>query len=317
MKHAGSFRILNFIRSKNVFCIIVIFLVVFFCLNTFFGFVYYYLSVYNQFSCSSTNSTSQFDSDNGNDVGLQVEEPSYSLGDCLYFSYITATTVGYGDIFPVTGIAKAVVVIQAVISALYFAIMMSIITSKLLWPQVNTIKFSKYIVFDPQFLLFHVRIINTNSIPIIQPVIRISVTQHAVGDVIANVYELGNTMAKPMYLGRHDYTISFGKLNEDHSSECCDAHIVLGELKRAIKYQNQEHKKDSRFRVTLTISGSNGIQSIAEIKKYYADDFVTGTGFIPIEYKGRDDDQYGIVYSKIKNFERQFESVKDQRPLKI
>ena len=40
----------------------------------------------------------------------------------LYYSFVTLTTLGYGDIFPVTTAAKACAILEAVIGQLYLVI---------------------------------------------------------------------------------------------------------------------------------------------------------------------------------------------------
>ena len=40
----------------------------------------------------------------------------------LYFSMVTLTTLGYGDIFPITTAAKACAILEAVIGQLYLVI---------------------------------------------------------------------------------------------------------------------------------------------------------------------------------------------------
>ncbi len=44
-------------------------------------------------------------------------------GDMIYFSFVTLTTVGFGDILPVYKIAKVIVMIESVLGVLYIAIM--------------------------------------------------------------------------------------------------------------------------------------------------------------------------------------------------
>ncbi len=46
--------------------------------------------------------------------GRPLEPGVTSLGDCLYFSVVTATTLGYGDITPVTTWARALAALEAV-----------------------------------------------------------------------------------------------------------------------------------------------------------------------------------------------------------
>lgn len=55
---------------------------------------------------------------------------SLSMGDgnimpYLYFSFVTMTTLGYGDLSPVTGAAAGAVYIQAIFGQLYIAIMIA------------------------------------------------------------------------------------------------------------------------------------------------------------------------------------------------
>lgn len=47
------------------------------------------------------------------------------FNDLLYFSIVTITTLGYGDISPVTPFAKALVVIEAVAGVFYIAILVA------------------------------------------------------------------------------------------------------------------------------------------------------------------------------------------------
>lgn len=43
----------------------------------------------------------------------------------LYFSYMTLTTLGYGDITPLTGVTQALAVSEAIIGVLYIAVLMA------------------------------------------------------------------------------------------------------------------------------------------------------------------------------------------------
>ena len=44
-------------------------------------------------------------------------------GDMIYFSFVTLTTLGFGDILPVHKVAKVVVMFETVLGVLYIAIM--------------------------------------------------------------------------------------------------------------------------------------------------------------------------------------------------
>lgn len=144
-----------------------------------------------------------------------------------------------------------------------------------------------------------------------------TMTQHGKGDIIAGVLELDNSTARPIYLGKHDFILNLGVGNVNTNNELSvpESKIMLCELKKAINYQNIAKKNDSRFRITITISGSNGIQNIAEIKKYYVTDFVEGTGFSAIKYEGKDTDKLGIKYKRISDFWFQFKKIRDEKPI--
>lgn len=58
--------------------------------------------------------------------------PSVGFLDCLYFSVTTQTTVGYGDITPVSGLGKVATVIQAAFGYFYLAFLISLFTSKVM-----------------------------------------------------------------------------------------------------------------------------------------------------------------------------------------
>ena len=238
---------------------------------------------------------------------------NHEIIDYVYFSFITASTIGYGDYYPTAAFGKALVIFQSVFCSVYVAIMMSIITSKFIWPTQNTIVFSSKILYNPEKDLFQIRIINTNSMPIINPEIRMAMTEHKVGNTIAGVLELDNGGATPIYLGKYDFILNLGsgKVQEDKS----EREIILDELKKAILHQNNSGENNSRFRITVTISGSNGVQSIAEMKQYYATDFVEGIEFEAIQYDDKNADELGIKYRRIPNFWAQFEKIKNEKQL--
>jgi Ion channel len=43
----------------------------------------------------------------------------------LYFSYVTQTTMGYGDITPVTPLARSLATVQAIAGQLYLAVLVA------------------------------------------------------------------------------------------------------------------------------------------------------------------------------------------------
>lgn len=307
---SASSRLINWFRKKSMLCVIITLVIIYFIINGLFGCGYYLVAKDNRFHIPES-SANQANSTNNTDNSEQLK-----LVDSLYFSFITASTVGFGDYYPETELGKYIVVGQSIFCSVYIAVMMSVITSKFLWPAQDTVYFSKKILFNPDNNSFQVRMINTNSMPIINPEIRITITEHAVGDVIAGVLELDNCYAKPTYLGRHDFTLTLGKgyifVEKERISETC---FILKELKKALTYQENAQKTDSRFRVTITISGSNGVQNIAELYKYYATDFVCGSGFAAIKYEEKDANSLGILYKRIPGLWGQFDSIKNEREI--
>jgi voltage-gated potassium channel len=56
------------------------------------------------------------------------------LQELVYFSYVTQTTLGYGDISPVSGVARAIVISQSLFGQIYIAV----IVARLVGLQVAT-----------------------------------------------------------------------------------------------------------------------------------------------------------------------------------
>lgn len=50
----------------------------------------------------------------------------WSIGDSLYYGFITATTVGYGDMTPTTGRGKIYAIILAMIGLVFTGIMVAL-----------------------------------------------------------------------------------------------------------------------------------------------------------------------------------------------
>jgi Ion channel len=50
----------------------------------------------------------------------------WSIGDSLYFGFITATTVGYGDLHPTSGIGKFVAVLLALVGLILTGIIVGL-----------------------------------------------------------------------------------------------------------------------------------------------------------------------------------------------
>jgi hypothetical protein len=52
--------------------------------------------------------------------GSQISAP-----DFVFFSFVTLTTIGYGDVIPAAGIAKSLVIVEAVAGIMYPAVMIA------------------------------------------------------------------------------------------------------------------------------------------------------------------------------------------------
>ncbi len=63
---------------------------------------------------------------------LSAGGPEVSDFDYLYFSFVTITTLGYGDMIPVNEAAKSLVIICAVCGQLYLALVVAVIVGKYL-----------------------------------------------------------------------------------------------------------------------------------------------------------------------------------------
>ena len=219
--------------------------------------------------------------------------------DYLYFSFITSLTIGYGDLTPANDLAKLTVILHSTLYAVYSALMMSMLTTNLLCPK-EAVVFSKNIVYNPDAGQMLFRMINISSAPIINPEVRISVTEHNVGNVIARIFPV-TTAYTIDYLGKHDFTYCFNTLHPITEDENFD---VWSEWQKALQHNRQagDSVPRSRFRINITVSGSNGIQTIAVHKKYHADEITDGIRFQPIEYTQEDQRRRGMRYHKIPNF---------------
>ncbi|MDW5300640.1 MAG: potassium channel family protein [Sedimentibacter sp.] len=221
--------------------------------------------------------------------------------DYVYFSFITSLAIGYGDFVPVTKIGKVIVIIHSSITAMYFALMISVLSIKMLYPR-NLIKFSEKIIYNPTTDMLIFRVINTNKEPLVNPDLRISVTEHNAWDRSAGVFNI-LTDYYITYLGKHDFSYTFKNTFQNFN--------VIEESNKAKEYNKQINSLESRFRINLSITGSYGygMQQIAICKKYFADDIIIGKSFKPIIYNKEVYTKKEIKYNKIKNFWEDFESI--------
>jgi hypothetical protein len=62
--------------------------------------------------------------------GISESTATNLIPDLFYFSFVTLTTLGYGDIVPVTPFAKSVALVESVVGTLFVAIVIAIIVGK-------------------------------------------------------------------------------------------------------------------------------------------------------------------------------------------
>ena len=230
---------------------------------------------------------------------LEVLKNETSFFDYIYFSFITSLAIGYGDFVPITKIGKILVIIHSCITAMYFALMISVLSIKMLYPR-NLIKFSEKIIYNPKTDMFIFRVINTNKEPLINPDLRISVTEHNIWDRSAGVYNI-ETDYKITYLGKHDFSYTFKNTFQNLN--------VFQEANKANEYNKKTNTLESRYRINISLTGSYGLQQIALCKKYFANDIIVGKSFKPIIYNKEVYTKKQIVYRKMKCFWKDFESI--------
>lgn len=222
-----------------------------------------------------------------------------SLLDYAYFSFITSLTIGYGDYTPLNEIGKSLAIVHALCAFIYSALMTSFLVTKLLFSK-DAVVFSQKVIYCRNSDIMSIRMINTNTSPIINPEIRISVTEHQIGNVIAGkcAIHLSYTID---YLGKHDFVVSFPNITPEGLD-------VWEEVQKAKEYEKSSDG-ESRFRITITITGSTGIQSVACLKKYYVNEVIEGKSFKAIQYTREDQNRRGMRYKKIKNFWDDFNGI--------
>jgi len=62
--------------------------------------------------------------------GLSSAGPEAVIADLFYFSYVTLTTLGYGEITPATPLARSAAVLEAVTGALFLAVLIAMLMGK-------------------------------------------------------------------------------------------------------------------------------------------------------------------------------------------
>ena len=60
-----------------------------------------------------------------------AEQAHTNISDYLYFSFVTLTTVGYGDLTAAGGLGRAVAVIEALTGQLYLVTVVALVVSRM------------------------------------------------------------------------------------------------------------------------------------------------------------------------------------------
>ena len=236
----------------------------------------------------------------------RVLKSGSTLLDYFYFSFVTALTIGYGDFYPLTPLGKVLVIVHSCFTAIYFAIMVAVLSAKMFYPR-NTLSFSNNLLFNPQNGFWGVRMINTHRERLVNPEIRIFMTEHCFGNVISRTHRVTKADDMP-YLGKHDFSLYFPDYIEIDSKQTLS---IFGEWEKALAHnRNDSNKAKSRFNITVSVSGSYGLQQIAYYKKYYPSEIEIGVGFKAIEYNEEDQRTRGnIRYTKFPNFWNDFNKI--------
>ncbi len=59
------------------------------------------------------------------------EQPTANVADYLYFSFVTLTTVGYGDLTAAAGLGRAIAVVEALFGQLYLVTVVALVVSRM------------------------------------------------------------------------------------------------------------------------------------------------------------------------------------------
>lgn len=112
-----SFKLINWIKKKSTGCVLLVLVIVYFSISILFGVGYYFLAKSNNFN-TVESSVDQMDEQNSLEIKTHHE-----IIDYIYFSFITASTIGYGDFYPTAAFGKALVVFQSIFCSVYVAVM--------------------------------------------------------------------------------------------------------------------------------------------------------------------------------------------------
>lgn len=194
--------------------------------------------------------------------------------DSFYFSVVTGTTLGYGDFAPKSPTGKIFVTVQVLISTVLFALSVSIIFLKLMYPRETIILSNKIIYRRYENKLF-LRVINVNRSKLINPEIRIVLAKHTERFGISQNVSMAKLDDLPP-LGNHDFIIGFSDPTEGLYKQI--------EAARECNRSAKTHDEKSRFSIKVTIAGSYGFSSYTHYKKYREFEIAEANRFVNIQY---------------------------------
>jgi hypothetical protein len=84
--------------------------------------------------------------------------------DLLFFSLVTQSTVGYGDVVPLGGFGRAVASLQIVSGLIYLAVVPALVLARLLTPGTRALRFSTRAIFDPHVGQYRIRFVNESML---------------------------------------------------------------------------------------------------------------------------------------------------------
>lgn len=192
----------------------------------------------------------------------------------LYFSVVTGTTLGYGDFSPKNIPGKIIVIIHVLFSTVFFAIAVSVVFLKLVYPK-DTVILSKKIMYLQKENKLIFRIININRSKLINPEIRIVLAMHTQRGGTSHHIGLMKIDDLPV-IGNHDLLISIHDKTK----------AIFEQIDIAKAYNKKAKTEDekSRFSIKISITGSYGFTSYSHYHKYKVTNIIEGNRFAPIEY---------------------------------
>ena len=65
-------------------------------------------------------------------IQFAVDINSVNIGNIVYYSFVSMTTIGYGEVLPISSVARSMSILSSIIGQLYLAIIMAFIIGKFL-----------------------------------------------------------------------------------------------------------------------------------------------------------------------------------------